>query len=204
MTLTWSDLYNDCISEVGGLDKRVVLRKLYWAAQEFCRRSEIWRHVQTQSVTASAKTYTLSTPSGVAAATVKRIAGAWYGSESNRRQDGDMIDPSEYEFTYPLTLTLYDAYTGALTNGLTTECVFVPSMDEHVVSQQIMDQWGVAAFIPGAIGEILAMAEEQWTDLSRAQQHRFAFRKAINNAISEVLRRNKGGDIRVVPRWAGR
>lgn len=200
MALSWTDIYNEIMADIGAYPKSLALRKLYAGARAFCERTEVWQLAQTQNVVASQKAYTMTVTANTNAI-IKRIIGAWYGEYSSEEDAGDVIDVDEYYFTYPATLTFYDAYTSALINGLTTRVALVPSLDTHVLTSEMMDHWGIRAFAQWAVMKIKGETETPWEDKDGAAGARLEYLRAVNDAIAEKVRRRKNGDQRVIPRY---
>ena len=199
MALTWTDLYNEILPIVGAFPKNIALRRLYHGAREFCERSEVWQYSQTRNVVAAQAAYSLSIPS--TGAIIKRLVDAWYGEKASNEQAADLIGSEDYYFTYPATFTLYNAYTSALTNGLTTRVALVPSLDDHVLTSEMMDHWGIRAFCSWTVASICSQKDKPWTDSDQAALARGEYSRALAEAISEKNRKRKPGDLRVIPRF---
>lgn len=203
-TLTFTDLYNELLPHIGNFPKNVALRRLYQGARNFCQDSEAWLFVETQDVVADQNDYTLALPAGISTgeARIKRLKRAWYGEDSAERRAENTIQNDRYDFEYPTTMAIGEGleYKAALTAGLTTQIVLVPTLDDHLITAEMIDLWGVRAFMAWAAWNILSKDDEDWTDLRAAAQFRGEYDRAVTAGKGEVLKERKGGDLRVIPR----
>lgn len=201
--ISFTDLYNEILPDIGSYPEPLALRRLYRGAHVFCRRAECWRHAQTQAIVADQEDYTLSLPTNGQSAKLKRIYGVWYGENSADKIGDYLVNTDMYFLTYPLTLKFYAAYPDAVADGLTTEIVLLPDLDELATrgpSDQVMDMWGLRGFAAWAVWDICRQKNRPWSDPDVAEENRLQFLRAISEARTENLKQFKMGDTRVVPR----
>ena len=202
MALTFDNLKVHLIPRVKSCPAQIINQRLYWAAREFLSRTEVWRHVQTQSVVAAQESYTLSLPAGSSNAEIKRLSGAWYGTDSADMADSDAIDVDNYKFVVENTMTFYTAYTSALTNGLTTEVVLIPDLfNASEIPARYMDEWGIRGFMTLAIADLKTDKDQPWYDIEGARKYMGDALKSMGEAKRQNIVKRKAGDLRVVPRW---
>lgn len=199
-SLTFSDLWNNMFPHVGAIGQYAGMQRLYQGAKMFFDESEVWTYDQTQNVVASQLTYTLGKPSGIDC-DIKRIGVVWYGEDSADKLASDVVANDNYEFTYPATLTFYDAYTAALTNGLTTRIILTPTIADHEVSDQMMDLFGLKGIMAWALWNIHSEKDKPWSDPNEALRWERTYSRAVANAKVWAMQRGKAGDVRVTPRW---
>lgn len=203
MSIKFEDLYPKMIPHLRSCPKRVVLPQLYLGAQLFCERSEVWRYDETTDIVAAQTAYTLGLPTGVTSidtVKIKRLQTVWYGTDSGDKEEGQIVDTDKYAFTYPDQLVFNDAYPDALTDGLTTQIVLVPTLKDHELTDEMMDRWAARGFMAWALWDLLSMKEQTWTDKDRARVWKTRYDRALAEARRTRFVQNKGGDLRVKAR----
>jgi hypothetical protein len=204
MAVTFAQLSALAIPQLKGCAPQIITQNLQTAALDFLQRSEVWRHVQTQSVVADQTDYTLSLPSGATHSLIKRLKGVWYGDESANQKAGQLVSNSDYSYEPATTLAFYYAYTAALTNGLTTECVIVPDLAyTSEIPDRVMDDWAVRAILPLAIAEIKEASDQPYSDTDGAKKYREKYTRSLTAAIRQNIIKRKSGNLRVVPPAVG-
>lgn len=200
MALTFAKLYTRMISHVGSFPKGEALQRLYLGAQMFFQRSEIWFYDETQNIVADQTDYTLGVPAATASAQIQRIRTVWYGEDSDDKVDTQIVDNDKYDFEYPNQLVFRDAYTEALTDGLTTRVVLVPTVADHEVTDEMMDRWGMRGIRAWAIWSIVSEDNEPWSNERKARDFQDMYRNAVAEASLNRFKQNKSGEMRVIPR----
>jgi hypothetical protein len=188
MAVTFANLYTQALGQLPGCPKALVMNRLYMGAQHFFRRSECWTYDQTQNVVADQTNYTLGFPGALTKLVLRRIKTVWYGTNSDRKQDSQIVDVDEYSLTDPATLVFLDAYGEAVTNGLTTRIVLVPTVADHEITTEMMDLWAEKGFL-------------SWALMNLLNQKNKPCKRAVTDGKASANRQRKSGVARVVPRY---
>jgi hypothetical protein len=185
------DLLPRLLPYVQDVPDLIAKQQLRHAAQDFCRKTEIWEYEFATDVTvADQADYTLSPPTNTV---VLRIP--------DYRSDGEaavQIDGSESTYSYSLdmenVLTLDPAPTEADLD-LDVWAILLPEEDCTNLDDWLIARWG-QAIVDGAVWLLKGMSDEPWSDPKGADNAERRYRTNIAAAKRERhTHRRSGGSL---------
>lgn len=202
----WSDLYPELLIAAPGAADPLLDRSLARAAQEFYRRTRIWRQwLAPITIAAATRGYTLTLPTG---SNVVRL-------EQAKRNDSDFPILSQRGIDVDLSakqwrehgLVSNDRRTITLARDLPADDVLyieaslMPDLDTATgISDDDLDQYG-RDIAEGAKALLLAQNRAPWADPAGAAEARARFEIAIGCKAWDSYRGLTNGVPRARPKW---
>lgn len=172
-----TDLAVNIAPHVAGCPTNLLYQQLRFAARDFFGRTEVWTSIEEDiDIVASQADYTLTT-SGTSGdiPEIRRIVWA--------KNSGVLIDPEQYYFSAPTTLTFYTDYvpTVSVADGLDVKLVFVPTVTHTDYDQFVLDKWH-AAIEEKALERLFMVPNRPWTSPEQAAYHRREYNRYFLSA----------------------
>jgi len=101
-----------------------------------------------------------------------------------------------------LTITFLEAYTSALSYGLTTKMAVYPDIENtDEVPDALMDDWGIRGIMELALADLKGDNDQPWSDPKAAELHMTTYKRALGESRRQTFNKRKSGDLRVRARW---
>ena len=199
MPHTLNDLYPHIISKIGSCPKPLAMMELGEAYEEFCDRSEAWiTTVKAITLVANQSDYPMAIKYD---ARIKRIVNAWFIPSWNYdpipNTHYDLVDEQTFQFRPPNTPNSGQV---TATPTMDVELCIVPRLETLEMDDNLFERWATRAIMQRALVGILGMKKRDWYDSDEATKAQLKYDTALAEARANKERRNKGGDMRVIPR----
>ena len=197
MATTWSSFYPYVQPYVPGCPEVVIESHLQEAANKFCEKSEVWRFVIEPDFTSkNTSDYAIDIPTNTVLESILYLhVNGLVLKPSSERFYLDQYQEDGTDVTgRPITYTMYDNASiklhptpdGKYTfNGL---AILKPSLSATGVEDFIFESYG-RAIASGAISQLAAIPNKEWTNPDLAMMHEVRFNKEIAAAKGRDTRR---------------
>lgn len=203
------------LPHVGGCSDPAAIEAIRYAAQEFCRMTDIVQRVSSANVVADTQDYTITPPSDMQLLRIMGVGweGNWLspvapeqfttdvGLRGTDIGTADLVSgsPQYYVLKTPsaTTFSLYPVPDTALTGGLTVKASFMPTQSATTVEDLLYNEYG-KQIASGAIAHLMVLPQFA----STAQVgHASAFMMGVRHAKERRIFGNQAHNTRVRPRF---
>jgi len=185
MTKAWSEFYREVQPHVPGCPEDVIDQHLLRAAQEFCKRSEIWRVAISETTVQGQAVYEPFTEGSALLENTARIAVS--GRDLTRVPDLYQNDGTEDVEGVPLAYGVVNGVelrlfpTPDAAYQLTGVAVLKPSTRATGVEDFIYDTYE-RVIANGSLASLMMIPDKQWSNTESGMYYRGLFYSEADNA----------------------